>query len=201
MREINFISNDFEKYIKTLLVKTENEKIYDKDINNITEIVINSKNLRGKILDVTIEDLLNFSNLKTCYIKNMKISDIEINYLNQFVNLEKLQLDTCNFQVKKAKLISNIKQLTIVNCYNFNVKIIEDLKQIEALMIKQKMQMKLKPLKKLTTLQKLYLQKIEQLDLSFLKQLFNLEVLNIEKSELKNEMDIERFKGIIKVEV
>jgi len=201
MREINFISNDFKKYIATLLRKNENEKIYDEDIININEIVMNSKNLRGKVLDVTIEDLLNFPNLETCCIKNMRITDVDINYLNQLANLEKLQIDNCNFQVKKEKLICNIKQLIVLNCYNFNIKIIEDLKEIEALMIKQKSQMKLKSLKKLTTLQRLYLQKIEQLDLSFLKQLFNLKFLNVEKSELKNEMDIERLRGSIEVEV
>lgn len=152
MVEINFISKDFDLYIRKLLGKTNSEKIYIEDINEINEIVMNSKNLRGKVLDITVEDLLKFSNLKKCFIKNMEISDKEIKVLNQLSSLEELQLHNCNFMVKKAKLKFNIKNLAIINCYNFNTKLITSLKHIEVVMLKPKTNDMLKKFKRVTVL-------------------------------------------------
>ena len=200
MQQINFKSSDFTKYIMNILQKEDNNIIEIGEIREITTVVMNAKGLRGEFLDLTIEDLLYFQNLKICFIKNMKISDIQINFLNQITNLEEIQFHNCEFLVKKQKLTQNIKRITIIDCYNFKINLLTKLEQLKILMLKQREAINLKNIKKLINLEKLYLQEIPNLELSFLNKLNNLILLNIEDSKLKYEDEIEKYKLNVKIE-
>lgn len=200
MQQINFKSSDFTKYIMNILQKEDNDIIEIGEIREITTVVMNAKGLRGEFLDLTIEDLLYFQNLKICFIKNMKISDIQINFLNQITNLEEIQFHNCEFLVKKQKLTQNIKRITIIDCYNFKINLLTKLEQLKILMLRQREVINLKNIKKLINLEKLYLQEIPNLELSFLNKLNNLILLNIEDSKLKYEDEIEKYKLNVKIE-
>lgn len=200
MQQINFKSSDFTKYIMNILQKEDNDIIETGEIREITTVVMNAKGLRGEFLDLTIEDLLYFQNLKICFIKNMKISDIQINFLNQITNLEEIQFHNCEFLLKKQKLTQNIKRITIIDCYNFKINLLTKLEQLKILMLKQREAINLKNIKKLINLEKLYLQEIPNLELSFLNKLNNLILLNIEDSKLKYEDEIEKYKLNVKIE-
>lgn len=200
MQQINFKSSDFTKYIMNILQKEDNDIIEIGEIREITTVVMNAKGLRGEFLDLTIEDLLYFQNLKICFIKNMKISDIQINFLNQITNLEEIQFHNCEFLVKKQKLTQNIKRITIIDCYNFKINLLTKLEQLKILMLRQREAINLKNIKKLINLEKLYLQEIPNLELSFLNKLNNLILLNIEDSKLKYEDEIEKYKLNVKIE-
>ena len=158
MKEVFFESVDFTRHIKDILEKDENDKIYDVDLEKINEVVLNTKNLRGMILDVNVRDLLLLQNLKSCYIKNMQLTDNEIGVLNKLSNLKELQLHNCWFLNKKEKLTLDIETLAIVNCYNFRSDILKKLKQLETLMVKPKVGVKEREFRRLKTLQRLYLE-------------------------------------------
>lgn len=169
------------------------EEITKKDLANIQQIGVSTKNIFGEIEDIDFKELLEYlPNLKEITINEKEITPEDIEVLSNS-GLEIINFIKCKFSDEKSlsKLI-NLKKLLLRNCvikdYGF---LKEPLEKLESLYIENpsdETEIDLSLISTKKTLQKLVLQRCIVANLKSLKDL-NLTMLsllwsNLDKTEL-----------------
>lgn len=195
MLEIELKSRELKEYIYLELNKNKTEPIYDNDLEEITELQLNSLDFIGEPTDETIYDLVFFTNLKVCNLVNMNISDQELDILNRLKKLQFLQLDNCTFSNNK-KLQLNLSDLVITDCSNVKLSIYSDINTLENLRIVNCENVDIKGISKLSNLSKLFLQNLTLQEINEIQEIKSLEYLNLNGSDIKELDKISRLPGL-----
>lgn len=195
MLEIELKSRELKEYIYLELNKNKAEPIYDNDLEEITELQLNSLDFIGEPTDETIYDLVFFTNLKVCNLVNMNISDQELDILNRLKKLQFLQLDNCTFSNNK-KLQLNLSDLVITDCSNVKLSIYSDINTLENLRIVNCENVDIKGISKLSNLSKLFLQNLTLQEINEIQEIKSLEYLNLNGSDIKELDKISRLPGL-----
>jgi len=189
MVEIELKSKDLTEYVYLALNKNRNTPLYDEDIEEIEDITLDALDFLDEPTDTTIYDLIFFTNLKTCMIVNMKITENEIDLLNKLESIESIQFTNCNLpRGKKLKL--NASYVIIDNCNNFALDSINEMCNVKKLRIVNCENLNVAGIEKMESIAVLYLQNINIEDVSFVTNLHSLEYLNLNGTKIKKSTNV-----------
>ncbi len=197
MYEVELKSNDLKEYVYLKLEKDRKQPIYDTDLNKITEVYLNALDFLGDKTDITIYDLVFFKNLKVCYLKNLMISDKEVDIINNLKKLECLQLTNCEFTGEKM-LNMNIDFLALDKCDNVNISIYTELENLKSLQLLNCINVNIEDISKLENLEELYLNNLNMDDINEVCKLKKLKYLNLNGSNIKK---LDKIKAMTNLEI
>lgn len=198
---VNFKSNEMRKIICRILEKEETEYIYLEELKEITKLAVNPRLFVRPTLQVDIGDLYLLENLETLYLRDMDITDYQIQCLNQVPSLKNIQMNKCKFEnLNNALYLENLETLVLVTCYNINMKYFKELKNLKNLKIIRSSIRSYKKFEELQSLEKIYLQDIDKIDLKNLLKINGLKFLNLDGSSVKNKKYESILKERIKLE-
>ncbi len=104
-------------------LKKEDNKFTEEEIKTIDEIVLNPYDINNTYFEINLDIIKAFLGLKKLTLKNLYISQIDINNLSKLEYLENICFEKCEFE--NADFISqlHLKELELINCdinnYNF----------------------------------------------------------------------------------
>ena len=204
MNELNIVkfkSNEMRKAIIRLLGKEESEYIYLEELKKIKKISINPRLFVRPTTKVDIADLGLLENLETLYLRDMDITDYQIQCLNQLNSLKNIQMNKCKFESLNIPLyLENLETLILVTCYDINMKYFKELKNLKNLKIIRSSIKSYKNFGELQSLEKVYLQNFDKVNLKSLLKINTLKYLNLDGSTVKNQKYENILKERIKLE-
>ena len=204
MNELNIVkfkSNEMRKVIIRLLGKEESEYIYLEELKQIKKISINPRLFVRPTTKVDIADLGLLENLETLYLRDMGITDYQIQCLNQLNSLKNIQMNKCKFESLNIPLyLENLETLILVTCYDINMKYFKELKNLKNLKIIRSSIKSYKNFGELQSLEKVYLQNFDKVNLKSLLKINTLKYLNLDGSTVKNQKYENILKERIKLE-
>ncbi len=190
-----------DKNLKKILeLKLGKPDIEEKDLINITEIVLNGKTITGKKNQVYFEVIKLFPNLRRVEIDNLEIGKQEIEYLKKiqeisFENCKITQLDNLK-HIKKLSInnsvvedisiiekFSNLTDLELINIEVNDFRFLEKLKELKALKIKNIKNIAKEKVDFELPIEYLSIAGFENLDMNFFKNYKNLKTMSIERKK------------------
>lgn len=196
-----FKSNEIRIIVCGLLGKTENEPIYTEELAQIDRLNINPRIFKNPNLYVDLGDLYLFKNLKSLYIRDMYITDYNIQCLNQVPSLKYLQMNKCKFEnVTMPLYLPMLEGLSLISTYGIDMKFFKDLSNLKILKVINNAILKYKGIENLQGLHEIYFQNNVNVDLKNLLKINNLKKLNLDGSTVKKEKYEMILKERIKVE-
>lgn len=172
MNIYNFKNNEIKKIVCELLNKKDNENIYLEEIKKIEKLSINPRVFNNPVIEVDISDLYIFTNLKSLYIRDMIITNTEIEVLNTLQLLNYIQMNSCDFyKTKKCFYIENLNNISLVACSDIDMRNFQYLSKLKSLKLISSNVKTYKGIEKLQSLEKIYLQNMKDVDLSRLTKL------------------------------
>lgn len=200
MENLNFKSEDFEKYVKSLLGKNETEALNQDDLDSVEELSYNPFYLGVQKQNFNFIDLLKFKNLKNLLIRNIDFENRDIQVINKLENLKFLQVNNCDFKKVTKKINKNLDFLAVVNSQKFSFKMISPKAEISCVKIINVPNFKLKGLSNINEIDKLYLQDINELNLYPLNKRNDITYLNLDGSKLKNGKELIKLRNKMKID-
>lgn len=185
MVEVELKSKDLTEYVYLTLNKDRNTPLYDEDIEQIKDVTLDALDFLDEPTDTTIYDLIFFTNLKTCMIVNMTITENEIDLLNKLESIESIQFTNCSLP-KNKKLNMKASYVIIDECNNFNLDILSEMSSITRLRIVNCENINLSGIEKMSSIIDLYMQNLNIEDVNFVTNLHSLEYLNLNGTNIKS---------------
>ena len=172
MNIYNFKNNEIKKVVCSLLNKNDNENIYLEEIERIERLSINPRIFDKPVVEVDISDLHVFTNLKFLYIRDMIITDREIEVINLLQSLNYIQMNSCNFyRLKNSLYLENLNSISLIGCSNIDMRVLQYLTKLKSLKIISSNVKSYKGLENMQSLEDVCLQNMKELDLSRLMKL------------------------------
>lgn len=190
MVEVELKSNELKEYVYLKLDKDKHIPIYDEDINQFKDITLNGLDLLDEPTDVTIFDLIFFTNLEICTFINMNISEKEIDVLNNLKKLEFIQFSNCVFPKDKKVKLEKVKKIVFDDCPKVEISNYIDCKQLDVLKIVNCDNIIFDGLEKCSNIRELYLQNLELSNVDIVNELKNLEYLNLNGTKVNKKINI-----------
>lgn len=198
MLEVELKSKDLMELIYLQLEKNRQEPIYDTDLDKITELDLDKCDLINEQTDITLEDIVFFNKLKTCYIANFVLDDYNIKLLSTRTNLDFLQINDCVFN-HNEELDLDANYIAIVDCENVDLSKFAENDKLEKLRIVNCVNVKIDGISKFENLSKVYLQNINIDNINEMKKMENLKYVNLNGSFVNNNL-FERTNTDVKIE-
>ena len=186
MLEVELKSEELKEYIYLELKKNRTDPIYDTDLKKITELDLDKCDLIDEQTDITLEDIVFFSNLKKCYISNFVIDDKNIKLLNTQKSLEYLQIDDCIFK-NNEKLALNVNHLAIINSENVDLSKYIDGTNLEKLHIVNCSNTNINGISQFKKLSRVYLQNLNLNNINEMNKMENLAYVNLNGSVIADD--------------
>ena len=188
------IKNKFVRdYIEYYFSTTDVDKITEENLKEIKDITISCDK---EIAKDTLEDILLFPNLEKLMIRNISITEENIEHIKQLKNLKEICFSFCKMKCKKIEL--NVSKVKFYYCENLDLKNIENPEDIKELTIIGGKKVNIKEIKNFKNIEKLILQNLQLKDLTFIKDIGKtLKYLNLNGTTVKN---IENIDSKIEVE-
>ena len=199
MVEIELKSRELTEYVYLTLNKDRNTPIYDEDVEQIKDVTLDALDFLDEPTDATIYDLVFFTNLKTCMIANMAISENEIGILNNLENIESIQFTNCVFP-KCKKFNMHATYVIVDGCIEFDASIFSEMKCITKLRIVNCEHVNLAGIEALKEITELYLQNLNLENIDGVENLNKLEYLNLNGTKVKKLTDISKKLNNVRVE-
>ena len=196
-----FKNNDIRKLICETLVKTENEPIYVEELVKIERLTINPRLFKVPTLQVDLSDLVLLKNLKKLYIRDLHISDFEVDCINHLTSFEYLQInDSKILKLHIPFYLEKLNGFTIVTTKGVNLKDFNKLYNLKILKVISCEVEKYKGISDLKNLEEIYLQGLDVVDLKTLLKINNLKLVNLDGSTVKKDKYEMVLKERVKVE-
>ena len=213
---------NMEKFEDTLILKNNNEEIIKnielrnfieyklgkenftkKDLENIDEIILDSKNIAGNYNQVYLEEISLFPFLKRISFRNVGIStkDMErlqnikeIEFVNceleEFENLKEINcLKLINSKVENFETIeklTELRELHLINLKFNNYDILKKYKNLTKLVIKNIEDFSLSKIDFYIPIEYLSIENIESIDLNIISKYKKLNTISVDRKELEN---------------
>lgn len=191
---------ELKNLIQFKLNKTEFEL---KDLDNIEEIILDSKDIVGNYNKVYFEEVELFKNLDKISIRNLgltpekieKISNIktvefincqlkDIKKLNNSISLVLNNTEVENFE--NITYLSNLEELQLINAEIDNFDFLKNFKHLKKLVIKNIKNFSLSKINFLLPIEYLSVENLETLDLNVLSKYENLKTISVDRIEADN---------------
>ncbi len=187
MLEVELKSRELKEYLYLELDKNRLDPIYDEDLNKITELDLDRFDLIEEQTDMTLEDIVFFKNLKTCYLGNFILDDKNIRLLNTRKQLQFLQINDCIFDIKDEILSLNVEHLVIIDSENVNLSKYEDKGNLKNLKIMNCSNTNINGISNFKNLSKVYLQNLNLDNINEMAKMKNLNYVNLNGSIIKDD--------------
>ena len=186
MIEIELKSNELKEYVYLKLNKDRNMPLYDNDLEKIDYVPLNGLDFLSEPTDVTLYDLVFFSNLKKCIIMNKEISVKELQILEKCKNLKTLQLTHCTLP-KDAVIKLGVESLIVDGCRGVEVTNFDNIDSVKKLRIVNCEIADVKGISKFNNITDLYLQNLLLNEIDEVNELKNLQYLNLNGTTVKKK--------------
>lgn len=176
------IKSDYlKKQIKNYFGK-EYENMTDDEKDKVTMIAISKRDIIGNLTDAEIFEISQFSNLQRCLIQGFKITDRDIQCLNEKESLRGVQFSNCNFDGVKGKL-NKLELIVLDGCENVPNTFFLEAEKLKFLRVIGQKDFDVVSLIKCAKLERIYFQRTALRNLSLLKNLENLKYVNLDCSK------------------
>ncbi len=188
-QEDKIIKNtELKKFLQNKLEKTQIEK---EDLNKIEEIILDGETIIGNKNKVYFEEIKLFPNLKNIIIKNIKVTNEDLNTLKQ---IEEISFENC--QIEDIKILQNIKKISLNNCTIQNK---EDMKYLTNLVQLKVVNTDIKNfdfLKNFSDLKKLTIKNVKDFSINKINFYLPIEYLSIEDIDTINKENILQYSNL-----
>lgn len=188
-QENEIIKNtELKKFIQNKLEKTQIKK---EDLNKIEEIILDGETIIGDKNKVYFEEIKLFPNLKNIIIKNIKVTNEDLNTLKQ---IEEISFENC--QIEDIKILQNIKKISLNNCTIQNK---EDIKYLTNLVQLKVINTDIKNfdfLKNFSALKKLTIKNVKDFSINKINFYLPIEYLSIEDIDTINKENILQYSNL-----
>lgn len=188
-----------KEYIQTCLNK---DNINKKDLEEIKEIILDSKDIIGEYNKVYMDEITLFNNLEEITIKNLGITNENMKLLKKikkisFINCEvngiknlenTTELIINNTEIWDFESIQNLKKLEILKLINIeinNYDFIEKLNNLKELAIENVLGFSLEKIDMPLNIKKISFFGIDKLDLKIISKYKNLEEISVDKKDVE----------------
>lgn len=200
MNKIEIRNLRLRTYLEYELNKEDGGNIFEEDLEKITQITISTKIFSGEKQEDDLNDLIYFKNLKNCTIKNIIITDSNVEKINQLNKLETLHFDNCSFENLKSKVQLDLDKLILTFCQNVSINQFDIYDYVTSILIESGKGISLKGIENFYNLEKLYLQSMKITDLTEICKLEKLKNLNLNGSIVKDKKSLEKLKTKLDLE-
>lgn len=188
-----------KEYIQTCLNK---DNINKKDLEEIKEIILDSKDIIGEYNKVYMDEITLFNNLEEITIKNLGITNENMKLLKKikkisFINCEvngiknlenTTELIINNTEIWDFESIQNLKKLEILKLINIeinNYDFIEKLNNLKELAIENVLGFSLEKIDMPLNIKKISFFGIDKLDLKIISKYKNLEEISVDQKDVE----------------
>ena len=189
MFDVELKSNKLKQYVLAILGKKPEEQLTDKDLKEISTLKLN----KDVIKDLSMGDLIFFSNLKSLSMIGVNIGDHEIDMVNKLHNIKCLSISNSTIKLDQSKCLNiNIEHLIFSNCTGLDIKQFNENKKITNLSVINCKDANLKGISELKNLKEANLGQNEDLTDEDIQELWSID--NLEKVNLDGDKNISDVK-------
>lgn len=212
---------EFENTLKISIIKKEKELIKNpelknflqfklnkknimlEDLDNINEIILDSKNIIGQYNPVYFEEIDLFKNLEKISIRNLGLISANIGKMNnikavEFINSQVKDITILNNtsslilnntevdNFEQIVKLQNLEELQLINMKINDFKFLQDLKNIKKLVVKNIKDFSLNKIDFDLQIEYLSVENLEDLKLDILSKFKNLKIISVDRIEADN---------------
>ena len=184
-------NESLERYVKFIKAKSTIEK---NDLNDINEIILDSKTVTGERNIVIFEEINLFENLERLKICNLGIYEKTIDLINEQKKLNDIYFENCN--LTHIYKLEKIKKLHLCNTVMEDYNEIGKLKFLEELKLENVKIEKFDFISNISSLKNLYLLNVNENAIDLLPELKNIEFLSISGINWASKEKLAKFSNL-----
>lgn len=195
---ITILDNELAKSIGYQIKKYNINQFSKEELESVNEISLRNMNLRGKTLNIDLEQLKDLPYLENLYLQGFTIDDDVIKIINELKELKKIYFNQCRIRNNKKSIMRALKHLALEFCEG---KYYDFFDSLECLSIRTKIDetFDLSEINNKFNIRRLHINNANIINFETINEFNMLEVLNIDGSKVDKEDVLDTINKTIEI--